>query len=122
MTSDVPLVKCSQGNTDGTRYQTSTLSIGTLTCRRLNRQRLPRAQWSLGRYGLPINCCALVYTSWALFWSLWPSQYPVTAANFNWAPIILIGTVIWAALLYHFDRGKKYEAPVIAEVEAAVEW
>ena len=42
------------------------ISIGCALLRRLRGEMLPSARWSLGRYGLPVNAIAIVYTSWSV--------------------------------------------------------
>lgn len=99
--------------------QTSALTLATLLHRRRRFPRLPRARWSLGRFGAPINTCALLYTLWAIFWSFWPSEYHVSVSTFNWTPVILSVTMGYAALVYHCDGKQRYRAPVMKE---EVDW
>jgi len=53
-----------------------------------------------------------MYASWAFFWSLWPSNYHVTPANYNWACPIFFGFMGLACIMYRFDGKRRYEAPV----------
>lgn len=48
------------------------ISIGCVALKRIRKQPLPPARWSLGRCGLLINCLALTYAAWAV--SLQPSS------------------------------------------------
>lgn len=34
---------------------------------------IPKARWSLGRFGLPINIVAMLYSVFASFWTFWPN-------------------------------------------------
>lgn len=66
------------------------ISIGCVLYKRLSEEPLPPARWKmigrnsddgmggLGRYGVPINIMALVYSLWAFFWSFWPNGKDVT--------------------------------------------
>ena len=64
------------------------LSIGCVLWRRIAKpQTLPPAQFSLGRWGIPVNASAVLYSLWAFFWSFWPQATPVTASGFNWVCI-----------------------------------
>jgi len=93
------------------------ISIGSVTYKRLTRQPLPTARWSLGRYGLLVNCLACLYAFWAFFWSFWPNSYQPTVQMFNWSSVLFSGVMIIAALVYVFWARKVYEGPV-----AKVRW
>jgi choline transport protein len=49
-----------------TLMATYLISIGCALLKRVRGQTLPSARWSLGRYGLPVNAVAIVYTSWSV--------------------------------------------------------
>ena len=90
------------------------LSIGCVAQRRVrDPESLPRARWSLGRAGLPINCVALTYATWCFFWSFWPNEYRVNEVNFNWASVLFVGVMGLAAALYIFYAKRFYEGPVV---------
>ncbi|KAE8342761.1 hypothetical protein BDV24DRAFT_162292 [Aspergillus arachidicola] len=74
---------------------------------------LPASRWSLGRFGIPINILALVYASWAFFWSFWPVNREVTAETLNWAPVLFVGVMGSSGLLYWLVARKVYEGPVV---------
>ena len=89
------------------------LSIGCLLWRRIRHpDTLPPAQFSLGKFGIPINTLAVLYAFWAFFWSFWPQVYPVTAAGFNWASVIFVGVMILATIHFIFVARHKYTGPV----------
>ena len=73
---------------------------------------LPRARWSLGRYGLTINIIAACYATFASFWTFWPNATPVDAESFNWAPVIFMGVVIIAMVTYVVQGRFVYAGPV----------
>lgn len=74
---------------------------------------LPKARWSLGRWGVPINMFGIAYAFFAFFWSLWPNGTPVDATTFNWAIVIFAGVAILCGAWY-FVRGRKdYHGPVV---------
>lgn len=90
------------------------LSIGCILRKRLRNESLPHARWSLGKAGLAVNSLALFYASWSFFWSFWPSQYNVTAANFNWALVILACLMGLACTSFGLGfLGIVYEGPVV---------
>jgi len=89
------------------------ISIGCVLLRRIRQQSLPKARWSLGRWGLPINLFAFLYASVALVFSCFPVEAHVTPETANWAPLIL-GFVLGAALLLFFLHGRwRYEGPSV---------
>ena len=89
-------------------------SIGSILWRRIKHpETLPPSQFSLGKLGIPINIAAVVYSAWAFFWSFWPIATPVTAAGFNWASVIFVGVLIFAAIFYVFRAHKVYHGPVV---------
>lgn len=97
--------------------QCYSFSIGCVLWRRIyHPETLPHAKFSLGKFGIPCNILAVVYSVWCFFWSAWPQEYPVTASNFNWAsPLFLITLVV--AFVYFVFRGRKVYTGPVAEVE-----
>ena len=92
---------------------TYVISIGCVTLKRLRRESLPDSRWTLGRWGLPINITAFLYSIWAFFWSFWPNSMHVTAVNFNWACVIFVGLMSISGLLYVLHARHVYEGPVV---------
>lgn len=88
------------------------VSITCVLLRRVRGQYLPPARWSLGKFGLPINACALVYSCWSFFWSFWPNSYSINAENFNWACVLFVGLMGIGSILYFTHARKIYEGPV----------
>jgi amino acid transporter len=78
---------------------------------------LPKARWSLGKMGLPINVVAMLYSIFACFWTFWPNATLVadTKANleaFNWAPVIFSIVMIFATVTYFVQGRHVYDGPV----------
>lgn len=73
---------------------------------------LPKARWSLGRAGLPLNIFATGYATFACFWTFWPNSTPVDAESFNWAPVIFCGILIVAMVSYVVQGRHVYDGPV----------
>ena len=80
--------------------------------RRMRKESLPYARWSLGKAGLPINCVAFAYVCWSFFWCLFSGDYNVTATNFNWALILLV-SMIGLAFVALWRGYCSYEGPRI---------
>lgn len=73
---------------------------------------LPRAKWSLGRYGMVVNVAAALY-SWTVFvWSFLPAATHPSASSFNWASVVFVGVLAWAVAYYKLGGKKKYTGPV----------
>lgn len=93
---------------------TYTLSIGCITIKRFGKEPLPPARWSLGRWGIVINCLALAYSVWVLFWSFWPIETNVTSDEFNWASVLFVALFGLALVLYVLRAKRTYVGPVVA--------
>ena len=89
------------------------LSTVCLIWRRLWGAPLPPYPWSLGKFGLPINICGSIYGLYLMFFSVIPSGYPVTAMNFNWAPVMFIAVMLFATVHYFVYARKVYKGPVV---------
>ena len=76
-------------------------------------QTLPVPRWNLGRFGLIINIFGLAYCIFAMFWSFWPTELPVTPENFNWS-VVIFGAVFFLSLVMYIFKGRQvYEGPVV---------
>lgn len=90
------------------------VSIGCVLYRRIyNPHLLPKCQWSLGKWGVAVNTGALLYSTFAFFWSFWPNETPVTTENFNWAVVMFVATFIIAAVDWAFRGRLRYNGPVV---------
>ncbi|KAF2856491.1 putative GABA permease [Plenodomus tracheiphilus IPT5] len=92
---------------------TYAVSISCVLYRRLiHPELLPKARWSLGKWGIPINALGLAYVSFAFFWSFWPTFTPVTAENFNWSVCIFVAVFIACLAMYYTTGKNVYQGPV----------
>ncbi|KAJ5512918.1 Amino acid/polyamine transporter I [Penicillium fimorum] len=75
---------------------------------------LPIRRWGMGRnWGLAVNIIGLCYSVFAMFWSFWPGELPVTAENFNWS-VVIFGAVFILSLIMYFVKGRKeYSGPAV---------
>lgn len=93
--------------------QCYSLSIGCILWRRICQpDTIPAARFSLGRWGIPVNCAAVIFSIWSFFWSFWPQTNNPTAASFNWASPIFSAVIIGAMIYYCIAGRKKYFGPV----------
>jgi choline transport protein len=88
------------------------MSILCLVWRRLYGAPLPPYAWSLGRASLPINIAGSVYGFYLMFFSVL-LDYPVTAVNFNWSPVMFVAVMGFAAVYYMLYARKVYQGPVV---------
>lgn len=59
---------------------TYSISITCVLYRRVTAPHLlPKAQWSLGSLGTPVNAIGALYAWFAFFWAFWPGSTPVAA-------------------------------------------
>lgn len=90
--------------------------IGCVLLKRIRRQPLPPARWSLGKLGGPINVLALCYLFAIYTFAFFPATTPVDAASMNYAIVIFGGIVIFATV-YYFIYGRKQYVPPVALVK-----
>lgn len=88
------------------------ISIGCILLKRIRRQDLPPARWSLGTWGLPINAFAFLYSGFVMIFCAFPNTVPVTASTANWAPLLWVSVVGLAAAVYLVHGRKAYMPPV----------
>ncbi|OAQ95753.1 hypothetical protein LLEC1_07346, partial [Akanthomyces lecanii] len=97
------------------------LSIGCILWRRVFQpDTIPCARFSLGRWGVPVNCAAVLFSFWSFFWSFWPQTNHPTASGFNWASPIFSAVII-GAMIYYFIIGRNRYAGPVALVEGRKE-
>ena len=65
-------------------YQSYLLAIGCMLYAR-SQGKLQDGGWSLGRWGIPINIFAMVYTAYVMVFLVFPSFRPVDATTMNYA-------------------------------------
>ncbi len=98
---------------------TYAISISCVLLKRLRGETLPPARWTLGKAGIYVNATALIYITWAFFWSFWPTVYEPTAQTFNLAAVLFVGSMGIACLEYFVHARWYYEGPVV-KVEGRV--
>lgn len=89
------------------------VSLLALTWRRLWRKPLPPGPWSLGSWGSPLNCVGILYEAYLFIYSAIPGVCPVTASNFNWAPVMLGGVAILSLVYYLAVAKRAFCGPVV---------
>lgn len=93
------------------------VSVGCIIWRRYYGKPLPASVWTLGRYGGAINIAAFAYCTYLIIFIPFPVTTPVTAASFNWAPVMFVGVMAIALAYYFVTARKTYEGPVTLVVD-----
>lgn len=89
------------------------ITIGCVLAKRLKGEQLPPRRWSLGKFGLYLNCISIVFLLPLWFFSFWPLGVPVTAPTMNWSSTMFGGVLILAMLYYVFRARHQYTGPVM---------
>lgn len=92
------------------------ISIACVLRKRLLHEDLPKARWSLGRWGIPINMFAFFYSGFVIVFSCFPSEVPVALDTANWAPAVWAGVILLAVVVY-WIHGRRYYTPPVIFVE-----
>lgn len=80
------------------------IPITLLTIRKLKGQHPRYGPFKLGRWGLPINLFAICICTWCLWFIPFPSFYPVTSDNLNYAGPITLGVIMLCLVDLEFLR------------------
>ena len=67
----------------------------------------------LGRAGVPVTTCAMVYSFIGFFFSFWPQSLPEGLSTFNWSSVVYFGFVVIAVFFWTFHARKTYTGPKI---------
>lgn len=89
------------------------ITIGLLIRKRLVGEPLHFGPWQLGKWGLPVNIIAWLYTLLVMVFSFFPPAIPVTAMTMNWSCVVFGGIVMFGLMYYAIIGRKQYKGPVI---------
>lgn len=89
------------------------LPIGMIFTKRIKGDDIPYGPWRLGRWGVPVNAFALIWGIIVMFFSFWPSAYPVNAASMNWSCLLYGATTLFSMIFYYLRGRQRYNGPVI---------
>lgn len=87
------------------------LSIACILAKRLRKEPLPPARFSLGRCGTAVNAFATVYVIVSAAASFFPVTVPTDAENMNWSSVMFGGVLIIACVDYVVRGRKHYTEP-----------
>jgi hypothetical protein len=85
---------------------TYVLSLGCVLWRRCYGEPLPPARWSLGRWGIPCNIVALLYSIMSTLISFFPIFNGTGPADMNWSALIRSATFADVKLTVIFSTGR----------------
>lgn len=66
-----------------------------------------------GMYGIAVNAFACIYLTVLIFFCMWPSELPVTAANMNYTALVTAVVVAASTGYYYFWARRIYTGPVV---------
>jgi amino acid transporter len=89
------------------------ISIGCVLRKRILGEELPKARWSLGRFGLAVNAFAFTYSAFVIVFCCFPASVPVDTNNANLAPAVWVGVILISGVVYIVHGRKHYTAPVV---------
>ncbi|KAF7194323.1 Choline transport protein [Pseudocercospora fuligena] len=90
------------------------ISIACVLYRRIYQpELLPKARWSLGKWGVAINTGGLAYSTFCFFWCFWPNVYQPSLVDFNWSVLMFIVVAIIAAIDWVIRARHVYKGPVV---------
>lgn len=93
-------------------FTTYILSISAFIRARMLPGGIPRARFSLGVLGLPINVFAVAYLCFAIIFTFFPTANNPTPVDMNWS-ILVFGFVVMFAIVQYLIHGRHiYQAPV----------
>ncbi|KAK3613875.1 hypothetical protein LTR22_027980 [Elasticomyces elasticus] len=88
------------------------VSVSALVYQRLCGSKLPRTDFSLGRYGLPINLATIVFDLFAFIMIFFPAGPNPTVETMNWACLIFMVVVAFALGCYFTRMKNVYRSPL----------
>jgi len=71
------------------------------------RKTFPLGEFNLGRFGLPIGIISSIWLTITSIFMFFPSEYPVTQDNMNYA-VVIIGGVLLIAAIYWFISARHW--------------
>ncbi len=79
--------------------------------KRIKKEPIKLGPWNLGRYGLPINIVAAIYTLVTVVFTFFPPAVPVNAQTMNYSCAVYGGVVMLGLVYYGVWGRKKFVGP-----------
>ena len=68
-------------------------------------------EWNLGRWGLPLNVFALVYTLYTMVWLPFPTTLPVSAQSMNYCGPVFVAAMSGVVGAWYVWGRKHWQGP-----------
>jgi len=69
--------------------------------------------FALGKFGLPINLLAVLWTMIGIFFSFWPTDSQVTLQNMNWSILVYGATLLLSTAFWFLHSRYVYTGPIV---------
>ena len=77
--------------------------------------------WHLGAWSKPIGIIAVIWVAFISVLFMLPAAYPITATNFNYTPVVVLGTLLIITIWWFASARNWFRGPVIQGSEAGLE-
>ena len=101
-------------------YASYMLPIILMIKRRLGKNQLTFGPFTLGRLGLLINVIGLLWGTFIVVFLVFPTEMPVTAANMNYASLVIGSAVLFSLMAWFLYGRKVFQGPINELVEETV--
>lgn len=96
------------------------IAISCMLHARFTKRHVQFGGWALGRWGMPINIFALIFTLYITVFLPFPATLPVTGENMNYALPIFAFTTTLALVLWYVWGEKNWKGLDLDVIEAAI--
>ena len=83
-----------------------------------SRKTFPLGEFNLGQFGVPIAIISSIWLTITSIFMFFPSQYPVTKDNMNYAVVIIGGVLLIAAIYWLISARHWFVGPKRTDVDA----
>ncbi|KAF2426488.1 amino acid transporter [Tothia fuscella] len=90
------------------------VSIGCILLKRLRNEPLPESRWSMGKFAIPVNLFAVVYSIFIFIMSFFPvSRAGLSLVSMNWSSLVYSVIMGFSVVMYFVSGRYKYKGPVV---------
>lgn len=94
-------------------YTTYIISITLMIRKRASGEDYHLGPWNMGRWGLPVNVFAIIFSMIAIFFSFFPAANHPALKDMNWSSVMFGGITVFGLIYYVVFARKVYSGPVI---------
>ncbi len=77
--------------------------------------------WHLGAWSRPIGWIAVIWTVFISVLFMLPTVTPITASNFNYTPVVVLGVILLVTIWWLLSARKWFKGPIVQGSEAELE-